>query len=435
MNKTPPHDIQAEQSILCSCLLRQESVPMAVNKIKSTSFYNNSHQRIFEAIEKLFNAGKAIDMVTVMNCLKESGHLKITGGASYLAELTSIPSSPSKVEAHCEIVKDKERARNLITIAADVQASCYDGMSSSNVIDDLGKRFFEVSADEATGDEPVSKTVDSVLVDIETRYKNKSSIIGIASGFLDIDRMIHGFADSDLILIAGRPSMGKTTLALNMMSNITSNGYGCLFFSLEMEKKALVQKQLSSMSGIDFEILRLGRLKDSDWPKLSSAVSGLKKTNLIIDDTPALSITQIRARSRMIAAREKIDIIFIDYIQIARSKGDTREREIGNISAGLKAIAKELNIPVVALSQLSRECEKRVDKRPMMSDLRDSGSLEQDADIIMFVYRDEQYNKSDDNPKKGLAEIIVSKYRNGRTGTIQLAFNADKSRFENLAWS
>jgi replicative DNA helicase len=410
---------------------------MAVNKIKSTSFYNNSHQRIFEAIEKLFNAGKAIDMVTVMNCLKESGHLKITGGASYLAELTSIPSSPSKIEAHCEIVKDKERARNLITIAADVQSSCYDGMSSSNVIDDLGKRFFEVSADEATGDEPVSKTVDSVLVDIETRYKNKSSIIGIASGLFDIDRMLHGFIDGDLILLAARPSMGKTTLALNMLTNISEAGMGCLLFSLEMDKKPLIQKQLSSISGIDFEVLRLGRLREEDWPKLTSAVSRLKKTSLIIDDTPALSTTQIRARSRMIAAKTKIDLICIDYLQLMRGRdnNENRTHEISDISRSLKALAKEQNVPVIALSQLNRSLESRSDKRPILSDLRDSGSLEQDADIVMFVYRDEQYNKSDDNPKKGVAEIIIAKHRNGPTNTVNLKFNGRYSRFENLAWS
>ncbi len=431
MSKLPPQNIEAEQSILSTVLLRPESVPEAVNLISSKEFYNPAHRIIFSAVESLFNDGKGVEIITVMALLREDNTLDEVGGASYLASLISIPSAPSMIESYCSIVADKAKARELITITGEVQEECYSGSNTKDVIDDLGKKFFEVAADNNKSAEKLGNIVDKTIIDIKERAKIRSNIVGLPTGFFDLDKIMLGLCKTDLIIVAGRPGSGKTTFALNIMTNVAKKNGTCLLFSLEMSDEQIALKELSSITKIDLKRLRLGRITDEEWPILLSAQKKLKERNVIIDDSPSLSITQIRARSRMQAARYGLDLVVVDYIQLAKSKSLTTIQQITDISGGLKAIAKELSVPVIALSQLNRECEKRTDKRPIMSDLKESSSIEQDANVILFIYRDDMYNKSPENPLRGKTEIIMPKNRMGDTGKCELFFNGSISSFEN----
>jgi replicative DNA helicase len=434
IQKIPPQNIDAEQSILASCLLKDASIVKVVNEIKHDDFYSPAHRDIFSAMVELFNDGTAIDLVTISSQLKSNEKLDSVGGVAYLVKLSSEIIAPTNIIPYCRIVKDKSKARDLIRISNEVISDCYDGATgTSEIINSLGNSFFNVAADNSNKAVPVKEICGDVLSDIEEQYKSEYGVVGLPSGLSDLDKILHGFAPSKFYLLAARPSMGKTTLALNIMQNASVEGYSSLFFSLEMDKKEIVLNQISAISRIDSDNLRVGNLRDGDWPKLTRAVGQLKESKVIIDDTPSLSITQIRARARMVANQHKISAIFVDYLQLATASEKNREREISVISAGLKAMCKELNVPVIALSQLSRKCEERTDKKPMLSDLRDSGSLEQDADVCMFIYCDDKYNTSEDNPKKGIAEILIRKNRTGPTGYCKLFFMRENATFQNYS--
>ena len=431
-NIPPPHDIEAEQSIIASCLLKPQAVVNSVVKITSDDFYSNNHKEIFKSIEDLFNSGKSVDIVTVMNDLKSRGKLESIG-VTFLTGLSSYPAFASRVNDYCDIVIDKSRARKLIPICQEAINDCGDGQPFNTISDSLGKKFFDIVQSNEKQCASVGDVIGSVADGIEERFKQKRSIIGIPTGFCDIDYRLLGLCSPDLIVIAGRPSMGKTSLVLNMAENSAMNGYKWGIFSLEMDKEQLVLKMVSKFAEVDFTDLRRGKILDSEWPRIHQARKVISDLPIYIDDTAAVTPTQLRAKAMMMKVKYGIDALAVDYIQLMRVPGleGNKTAEVTEISRSLKQIAKELKIPVVALSQLNRGVDGRTDKRPGMSDLRDSGAIEQDADVIGFIYRDEVYNRDDDNPAKGIAEVNFPKIRLGEPGMSKLLFQGKYSRFLN----
>ncbi len=423
----PPNNQQAEQAVLGTMLLRPDSVPLAISKLTAIEFYRQSHQVLFSAINVLFLANNTVDTITLSNQLNKDGKLEEIGGMAYIAFLTSIIPSVRKIENHCDIITEAHRLRSMIALSDEIKDNCYSLDSAASVTDDFGKKFFAIAAGKNEEAQMIGDFVGNVVDKLHDRME--TGISGIPTGFMDLDRLTSGISPSELIILAARPAMGKTTLAMNIIENITEGGKTGLFFSLEMDKDQLAERMLSRKSGVSFGAIRNGFIKDEDWPKLVHQESRISKLPLIIDDTPALSVTQIRARAKMLYAKYGLDVIVVDYLQLLTGKGENRTNEVSNISRQLKALAKELGIPVIALSQLNRSLESRPDKRPLMSDLRESGAIEQDADIIIFIYRDEVYNKAEDNPLKGIAEVIVSKQRNGPTGTVNMIFDGSHTRF------
>ena len=431
--RIPPQNLEAEREILGTAIQMPRSLPLILSELSGDEFYRPQHKSIFEAIKTLYAAGQNVDLVTIVDQLRRADEVDYCGGPAYIAGLANEIPSILRVSSHCRIVKERAAARDLITLAAEMAEECYSCNDIKDIVDGFGKRFFDIAAEKNKSARAISEIFPGLLEQMKKRCESGSGMSGASCGFPDIDRILSGLSDSDLIIIAGRPSMGKTTLAMNMAQSMAFDGKTVLVFSLEMDDRKLVERLISSDSGVNLKSIRDGLLNDTTWPMVMRSVSRFSQKKLIIDESSGLSITQVRARAKMQKSKTGLDVIFVDYLQLMRGTGGNREQEIADIARGLKGLAKELNIPVVALSQLSRKCDERSDKRPVMSDLRESGSIEQDADIVAFVYRDEIYNTSPDNPMRGMAEFIVRKNRSGETGTVELYFRGECTLFQNKA--
>ena len=439
--KIPPHSIEAEQSVLGSMLIAPDSWDKVVEIVVETDFYNRAHRVIFSAIIKLLNSNQVVDTVTVKDNLEQNGVLEDAGGFSYLIELAKNTPSAANVVAYANVIKERAIVREVIGVAHDIAEIGYhpEGRDSSDILDIAESKVFEI-AQKRQGENEGPKDVTNVLTKTVTRLdelvKKGSEITGVSSGFTDLDKKTSGLQPSDLIIIAARPSMGKTTFAMNLCENaMLMQDKPVLVFSLEMPAEQLMMRMLASLSRVNQTNIRTAQLNDSEWARISATIKHLKqKDNLFIDDSSGLTPMELRTRARkLVKERGGVSMIMIDYLQLMRvpSLSDNRTLEIAEISRSLKALAKELEVPVVALSQLNRGLEQRSDKRPINSDLRESGSIEQDADLIMFIYRDEVYNETSEF--KGIAEIIIGKQRNGPIGTSRLTFQGQFSRFDNYA--
>ncbi len=439
--KVPPNSIQAEQSVLGGLMLDNQTWDSIADKVVETDFYRRSHQLIFRKIEELAEKQIPFDVITLSDSLKAIGELDNVGGLAYLIMLAKDTPSAANIVAYANIVRDRSVLRQLIHIGTEISDSAFntDGRDTSELLENAERQVFQIAEQRQKGQSGGFISIKSLLakaVDkIETLFEQEGAITGASTGFTDFDALTSGLQPSDLIIVAGRPSMGKTTIAMNMAENVALKGdKPVAVFSMEMPGDSLAMRMMSSLGRIDQNKVRTGKLEDDDWPRLTSAINLLAGTQLFIDDSPALTPTEVRARARRLAREYgQLGLIVVDYLQLMQSpsSGDNRVQKISEISRGLKALAKELNVPVVALSQLNRNLEQRPNKRPVMSDLRDSGAIEQDADLIVFVYRDEVYNE--DSPDKGIAEIIIGKQRNGPLGTVRLTFLGQYTRFENFA--
>ncbi|MEX2353208.1 MAG: replicative DNA helicase [Gammaproteobacteria bacterium] len=435
--KIPPHSIEAEQAVLGGLFLDPDTWTKVNEKLRADDFYRRDHKLIFKAIDRLDTEGKPFDLITVAEWLENNQQLDDAGGLSYLAALADSTPSASNIVAYADIVRKRSILRQLIHATTEISDSVFNpsGRSSSEILDFAESSIFEIAEQESRGRKnysPIDDLLASTLDRIDELYQKKSHITGISTGFNDLDTYTAGLQKSDLVIIAGRPSMGKTSFAINMAEHaIIKEGISVAVFSMEMSGEQLSMRLMSSLGRIDQHKVRTGKLEDEDWPRLTSAVEILKDARLYIDDTPALSPAELRARARRISREHGLDMIIVDYMQLMQVPGtrENRTTEISEISRSLKAVAKEFNIPVIALSQLNRSLEQRPNKRPVMSDLRESGAIEQDADMIVFIYRDEVYDE--ESADKGTAEIIIAKQRNGPIGTVRLSFLGRYTRFEN----
>lgn len=438
--KTPPHSIEAEQSVIGGVMLNNDSWDDVAEQVSEKDFYRQDHRVIFSAIGVLAEEGQPLDVVTIAEALDQRQLLEQAGGIAYLGELANSTPSAANIRAYAKIVRERSVLRQLISVANEIADLGYSpkGSSSEEILDSAERKVFEIAEQGAHRGGPVAiKPLLAKAVDrIDQLYSSDSQITGLGTGFTDLDEMTSGLQAADLIIVAGRPSMGKTTFAMNIAENaLIQSGKPVLVFSMEMPADSIVTRMLSSLGRIDQTRLRTGKLEDEDWPRLNSAISLLADQKLLVDDTPALSPIEVRARARRVAREYgQLGLIVIDYLQLMQVPGaESRVNEVSEISRSLKAIAKELNVPLIALSQLNRGLEQRPNKRPVMSDLRESGAIEQDADLITFIYRDEVYNREENNPLKGVAEIIIGKQRNGPIGDIKLAFLGKYTKFEDLA--
>ncbi len=438
--KVSPHSIQAEQSVLGGLMLDNQTWDSIVDKVVEGDFYRKDHRMIFRAIEKLAEKQDPFDVITLSEALASAGQLNEVGGLAYLGTLAKDTPSAANIVAYATIVRDKSVLRQLIHVGTDISDSAFnpEGRDTSELLENAERQVFQIAEQRQRGQGGFTaiKSLLAQAVDkIEMLYEQEGNITGASTGFNDFDEMTSGLQPSDLIIVAGRPSMGKTTIAMNMAENVAIKGdKPVAVFSMEMPGDSLAMRMMSSLGRIDQHKIRTGKLDDDEWPRLTSAINLLAETKLFIDDTPALTPTEVRSRARRLMREHgQLGLIVLDYLQLMQSpaSGDNRVQQISDISRGLKALAKELNVPVIALSQLNRNLEQRPNKRPVMSDLRESGGIEQDADVIVFVYRDEVYNP--DSPEKGVAEIIIGKQRNGPIGTVRLTFLGQYTRFENFA--
>ncbi|SHE23259.1 replicative DNA helicase [methanotrophic endosymbiont of Bathymodiolus puteoserpentis (Logatchev)] len=438
--KVPPHSIQAEQSVLGGLMLDNERWDSVADKVASVDFYRKDHRMIFAAIQDLANKQVPFDVVTISEALTKMDELDDAGGLAYLSVLAKETPSAANIVAYANIVRDRSVLRQLIHIGSDISESAFntEGLSTSDLLEKAEKSVFEIAEQRQKGQAgftPIKELLGTAVEKIETLFEQEGNITGEGTGFTDLDEMTSGLQPGDLIIVAGRPSMGKTTIAMNMAENVAiASGKPVAIFSMEMPGDSLAMRMMSSLGRIDQNKVRTGKLDDDEWPRLTSAINLLAETKLFIDDSPGLTPNEVRSRARRLTRDYgQLGLIVLDYLQLMQSpaSGDNRVAQISDISRGLKTLAKELNVPVVALSQLNRNLEQRPNKRPVMSDLRESGSIEQDADVIMFVYRDEVYNE--DSPDKGLAELIIGKQRNGPIGTVRLTFLGKYTRFENCA--
>lgn len=432
--RIPPQDLDAEMSVLGALLLEPTSSHEIMGMVKGEDFYRPAHGRVYEAMLELTSRSEPVDEVTVASELKKMGHLEGTGGRAFLAQLTMRTPSAANIGHYAKIVMQRAQARRLIKTASDIAASGYEETADIEaLLDQAATQILNLNAEDASGLTHMKNIVQGAFAMIEERFKKKEAITGVATGFHDFDALTAGFQPGDLVIVAGRPSMGKTALALNMAQYAAlKKQVPTAVFSLEMSKESLVMRMLTSEGRINGSRIRAGMLKDSDWPKLARACGSLAEAPMYIDDTGGMGIMELRSKCMRLHQEHGLGLVMIDYLQLMSGRGtEGREREISEISRGLKALAKDLNIPVIALSQLNRSVEQRQDKRPMMSDLRESGAIEQDADLIVFVYRDEYYNE--ESPDKGKAEIIIGKQRNGAVGTVKLKFWKDYVKFDNLS--
>lgn len=440
--KTPPHSLEAEQSVLGGLLLDNERWDTVAERVISSDFYSRPHRLIFDAIKTILESGKPLDLITLSEHLELRESLEDIGGFAYLAELAKNTPSAANINAYAEIVSERALVRNLIGVANEIADAGYDpqGRNSEDLLDLAESKVFaiaEARTNENEGPRPVDSILEQTLEKIEVLYKSpQDGVTGVNTGFSDINKKTAGLQPADLVIVAARPSMGKTTFAMNLCENAAmSHDKPVLIFSLEMPSDQIMMRMLASLSRVDQTKIRTGQLDDEDWAKISSTMGILmEKKNMYIDDSSGLTPTELRSRARRVAREHGgLSMIMVDYLQLMRvpSIADNRTLEIAEISRSLKALAKELSVPVVALSQLNRSLEQRADKRPVNSDLRESGSIEQDADLIMFIYRDEVYHP--DSPMKGTAEIIIGKQRNGPIGSVRLTFQGQYSRFDNYA--
>ncbi len=436
--KLPPHSLDAEQAVLGGLMLDNRAWDQIADKISEKHFYRRDHQLIFRAMVKLMEENKPLDVITVSESLQKMEVQEDVGGLSYLGELAKNTPSAANIAAYADIVYERSVLRELISVGTTITESAFDpqGRASAEILDEAEKKVFDISeqGSRGTGPETIRSIVSKTLDNIEMRFQNNTPVTGIATGFTDLDRMTTGLQGGDLVIVAGRPSMGKTILGMNIAEHAAIRSQkSVLVFSMEMPAEALALRMLSSLGRIDQNKLRTGKLMEEDWTRLTSAVGLLSNAKLYIDETPALTPMELRSRARRVAReKDKLGLIVVDYLQLMRgqSNSENRTAEISEISRSLKTVAKELNVPVIALSQLNRSLEQRPNKRPVMSDLRESGAIEQDADLIAFIYRDEVYNE--DSPDKGTAEIIIGKQRNGPIGTLRLTFMGQYTRFDNF---
>ena len=432
----PPQNVEAEQAVLGTILLQDKSLLKVIETLQPDDFYRDAHKAIYEAMVILFERREPHDMITVANYLNNHKKLELTGGPAYLASLTNIIPFTGTLVHHSNIIRQKSILRRLIKTSSELAARCYNEQGDIDLLlDEAEQNIFEIArSKKGQGFQSMATIIPRAFERIETLFERKEQITGVPTGYEVFDKMTAGLQPSDLIILAGRPSMGKTALAMNIVQHAAMiEKCPVAVFSLEMSMDQLAIRLLCSIGRVDSQRLRTGRLVDSDWPKLTRATGMLSDAPIYIDDSPALSVLDMRARARRLKAEHNLGMVVVDYLQLmkGRSGVDNRTQEISEISRSLKAMAKELEVPVVALSQLNRSLESRTDKRPQLSDLRESGAIEQDADVIVFIYRDEVYNKADDNPNRGIAEMIVGKQRNGPIGTVKLTFMGEYTTFEN----
>ncbi|MBI4495855.1 MAG: replicative DNA helicase [Deltaproteobacteria bacterium] len=436
--RLPPQSLEAEVSVLGGILLENEALSRVLEVIQTGDFYREAHRKIFSAMLNLYERNEPADLITLSEVLKKNGTLEEAGGIEYLNSLVNSVPTAANIVYYAKIIKEKAIRRKLIHQATEIISQGYGEAGDIDEFLDLAERtIFEISEDRIRPSFfPLKEVVKQSFRTIERLYDKRQLITGVSTGFSGLDEKTSGLQPSELIIIAGRPSMGKTAFALNIAENAAlRSGVTSAIFSLEMSKEQLALRMLCSQARMDAHRLRGGFLSESDWPKLTRAAGSLSEAPIFIDDTPALTVLEMRAKARRLKSEHNLALIIVDYLQLMRGRGDmdTREQEISDISRSLKALAKELNVPVVALSQLNRRVEDRGDRRPQLADLRESGAIEQDADVILFLYRDEVYNRSEDNPKKGVAEVIIGKQRNGPTGILELAFLDAYTRFEELS--
>ncbi|MEJ2179298.1 MAG: replicative DNA helicase [Gammaproteobacteria bacterium] len=435
--KVAPHSIEAEQSVLGGLMLDNEAWDKISDIIIEDDFYRRDHRLIFRAIDALAEKGSPFDVVTLSEWLESNDQLEAAGGLPYLGTLAKNTPSAANILAYAKIVRERSVLRQLISVGHKISTSCYEteGRKSEELLDNAEKLVFKIAEQGSRGRREFTSIKDLLVkaVDrIDTLFQQDNPITGVPTGFDDFDEMTSGLQPSDLVIVAGRPSMGKTTFAMNIAEHAAvKTQMPVAVFSMEMPGEQLAMRMLSSLGRIDQHRVRTGKLDDDDWPRLTHAVGQLAEAPLFIDDTPALSPTELRSRARRLMREHGLGLIVIDYLQLMQIRGgsENRTNEISEISRNLKSLAKELNVPIIALSQLNRSLEQRPNKRPVMSDLRESGAIEQDADVITFIYRDEVYNE--DSPDKGIAEIIIGKQRNGPIGTVRMTFIGQYTRFEN----
>jgi replicative DNA helicase len=440
--KLPPHSVEAEQSLLGGLLIDNEALDKISDVITSVDFYRHDHRLIFQHIMKVVEAKQPADIVTVGESLEKNAELATVGGLAYLGLLSENTPTSANIRGYATIVRERSIMRSLVQVGSDIAESAYlpQGRDAQQLLDESEAKIFKIAESgkrENIGFEDIQHLLPDVIKDVEKRMENGSDVTGVASGFTDLDKMTSGLQPGDLIIIAGRPSMGKTSLALNIAENVAiEKKLPVAVFSMEMASNQLTTRLIGSVGKVDQHKMRTGQLDDDDWDKLTDALGELNEAPIHIDEGSALNSFEVRARARRLQRQAgQLGLIVVDYIQLMAAPGgrqsENRATEISEISRSLKALAKELNVPVVALSQLNRSLEQRPDKRPVMSDLRESGAIEQDADVILFIYRDEVYNP--ESADKGLAEIIVAKQRNGPIGRVKLTFLGQYTRFENYA--
>ncbi|MGH9409309.1 MAG: replicative DNA helicase [Vicinamibacterales bacterium] len=439
--RTLPHNLEAEKSVLGAILIHNDAFNHAAELIDSRDFFRDAHRRIFDKMIALSERSDAIDLVTLKEELQRSGELDEVGGPAYIASLADGVPRSANVEHYARIVKEKSTLRNLIHSANRILSTAYQAEEDADLIlDDAERAIFEIAEDRIReGFVPLRDLVQSSFATIEKLQQHKGLVTGVPTGFLDLDEMTSGLQPSDLVLVAARPSMGKTSFVLNIAQHVGINtGMTVGFFSLEMSKEQLFMRMLTSEARIDAHRFRSGYLNEKDYGRLSHSLGTLAEARVFIDDTASIGVLEMRAKARRLQAEHGLHLLIIDYIQLMQGRGrfDSRQQELASISRSLKGLAKELKIPIVALSQLSRAPETRSDHRPQLSDLRESGALEQDADLVMFIFREDQYRSEDgqaNQEAEGIAEIIIGKQRNGPTGVAKLAFIKEHTRFENLA--
>jgi replicative DNA helicase len=436
-HKLPPQHIEAEQSVLGGILIENEAINRVTEILDADDFYRDAHGKIFNALINLSERDEPADLITMTNELRKTDQLDSVGGASYLASLIDSVPTAANIEYYAKIVKEKAILRKLIQTSTEIITQSYEDRGDvEGFLDEAERAIFEISEKRVRPSfYPIREIVKASFATIEKLFQKKEAVTGVPSGFKELDRMTAGFQPSDLIIIAGRPSMGKTAFCLDVAEYAAiDNKIPVAIFSLEMSKEQLVIRMLCSQAHVEGTRLRTGYLNESDWPKLTIAAGNLSEAPIYIDDTAALSALELRAKARRLKADRGLGMVIVDYLQLmkGRARVESRQQEISEISRSLKALAKELNIPVIAVSQLSRKTEERTGNRPQLSDLRESGAIEQDADLIVFIYRDEIYNRSEDNPNRGKAEVIIGKQRNGPIGKIDLAFLDKFTTFKDL---
>ncbi len=435
LKRVLPHSLEAEQSVIGSMLMDREAIVVASELISGEDFYNKQYGVVFDTMVELNDQGSPVDLVTLQNRLREKDVPPEVSSLEFIGELIRAVPTSANIKYYANIVAEKSTLRKLIRLNEEIANNCYAGKESLEfILEDTEKRIFQLVQKRNTGDfVPIRQVVMNAMDKIEAAARNKGAVTGIATGFIDLDYRTAGMQPSDLVLIAARPSMGKTAFVLNIAQHVAfKQNQTVAIFSLEMSKEQLVNRMFSLESRVDAQHLRTGQLNDQEWEKLIESAGVIGRSNLIIDDTPGISISELRSKCRKFKLEHNLSMIIIDYLQLMTGSGrsDSRQQEISDISRSLKALARELNVPVLALSQLSRAVEQRPDHRPMLSDLRESGAIEQDADVVMFIYRDDYYNH--DTEKKDVAEIIIAKQRNGPIGTIELAWLPMYTKFANL---
>jgi replicative DNA helicase len=436
-HKMPPQNMEAEQSVLGGILIENGAIHKVMEILTPDDFYRDSHKKIFNSLLDLSERDEPADLITLTHELRKKDKLDSIGGASYVASLIDSIPTAANIEYYARIVKEKAILRKLIEAATDIVTQSYeDRQDVEGLLDEAERAIFQIAENRVRPSfYPIREIVKSSFKTLEKLFEKKEMITGIPSGFKSLDHYTAGFQPSDLIIVAGRPSMGKTAICLNMAQYAAiEKRVPVAIFSLEMSKEQLVLRMLCSEAQVEGTRIRTGFLSESDWPKLTLAAGNLSDASIFIDDTPALTILELRAKARRLKGEHGLGLLIVDYLQLMRGRTmiENRQQEISEISRSLKALAKELNIPVIAVSQLSRRSESREDKRPQMSDLRESGAIEQDADLILFIYRDEVYNRSEDNPNRGKAEVIIGKQRNGPTGKVDMTFLDKFTAFKEL---